>query len=425
MHQSSVFWFWLPLFASWLLTTVENPIITAFVNRLPNQTVMLAAMGVTVSLSAFVESPSVSLLTTITALVENRQSYLVARKYVIGWIILLTTVTLLISFTRLFDVIVVDLMKTPEDVAQWVQLGIRVMCFWSAFQCWRRLQQGILIRFGRTRRVVQCTIVRLVSSGITATSLLLWRGLPGIVVGTVSLMVGALMETIYATIATRPILNDKLCPKSSTQSNLLNYHDLLKLHLPLSGTTVLALTAQPIVLFCLARLDTPTKSLAAWPIVFQVTLLARATSLPLPEVIVSLVKEDNLYSIRDFCLTLAAINTLIMTLFAFTPIGDMYLFRLQHINTSLGSIVGYGIALSVFQPALSTITYWIRGLFVIQRRTVILNAAMAIQLFTTVLVLLVGILGRFPGIPTAVMSLNIAAIAQLVFLSRQARRVLI
>jgi hypothetical protein len=42
VRQRDIFWFWVPLFASWLLMSAEGPIISAAINRLP-EVLMLAA----------------------------------------------------------------------------------------------------------------------------------------------------------------------------------------------------------------------------------------------------------------------------------------------------------------------------------------------------------------------------------------------
>ena len=48
MRQRDIFLFWLPLFASWLLMTAEGPIVSAAINRLPNEVIMLAAQGIVI-----------------------------------------------------------------------------------------------------------------------------------------------------------------------------------------------------------------------------------------------------------------------------------------------------------------------------------------------------------------------------------------
>ncbi|HNS40761.1 MAG TPA: hypothetical protein PKJ56_11025, partial [Promineifilum sp.] len=69
MRQRYILLFWFPLFASWMLMSAEGPLISAAINRLPNEVLMLAAMGIVTSLSVTIESPVINRLATSTALV--------------------------------------------------------------------------------------------------------------------------------------------------------------------------------------------------------------------------------------------------------------------------------------------------------------------------------------------------------------------
>ena len=143
MKQREIFWFWLPLFASWLLMTAEGPIVSAAINRLPNEVIMLAAQGIVVSLSVTIESPIINILATSTALVKDRASYMLMRRFTIHWMILLTAVSIAIAFTPLFDLVVRTWLGTPDAVAEWVQPGMQIMIFWSAAIAWRRFLQDV------------------------------------------------------------------------------------------------------------------------------------------------------------------------------------------------------------------------------------------------------------------------------------------
>jgi progressive ankylosis protein len=142
MRQRDIFWFWLPLFASWLLMTAEGPIISAAINRLPNEVIMLAAYGIVVSLSVTIESPIINMLATSTALVKDRPSFLLVRRFTIHWAIGLTVVAALVAFTPLFEVVVMDWLEAPPVVAAWVRPGMQIMTFWTAAIAWRRFLQG-------------------------------------------------------------------------------------------------------------------------------------------------------------------------------------------------------------------------------------------------------------------------------------------
>ncbi len=131
---------------------------------------MMAAYGIVVSLSVLIESPIINLLATSTALVKDRASYLLVRTFTIHWMILLTIISVLVAFTPLFNWIVVGILETPPEVAQWVKPGMQIMIFWSAAIAWRRFLQGVMIHFGQTKKVAWGTAIRLVASVGTAVS---------------------------------------------------------------------------------------------------------------------------------------------------------------------------------------------------------------------------------------------------------------
>ena len=426
MRQRDIFWFWLPLFASWLLMTAEGPFVTAIINRLPNEVVMLAAQGIVVSLAVTIESPIINLLATSTALVNDRASYLMVRRFTIHWMILLTVVAALLAFTPLFDLVVNEWLDTPAEVAAWVRPGLQIMVFWSAAIAWRRFLQGVLIHFDRTRKVAWGTVVRLISSAGTALALGLWSGWPGVVIGGSALMAGVIFEALYATLAVRPLLHNELAPGSAAAENSpLTYNELFWFHLPLAATSLLTLLAQPLVTFSLARLDEPTRSLAAWPVVFQIMLMARAAAFAWPEVVIALSKgKENFAAIRLFSYRLAAVLTVLMALFVFSPLASLYLFGVQDMTQPVGELALSSLPLFLLFPALAVITSWLRGLLIKQRVTREVNVGMAINLTITAVVLGLGLLWQLPGLPTAAVALNIASLAEVVYLLWRSRRVL-
>jgi hypothetical protein len=426
LNQRQIFWFWLPLFASWLLMTAEGPFVSAVINRLPDEVIMLAAQGIVVSLSVLIESPIINLLATSTALVKDRPTYLLVRRFTIHWAIFLTIITVLLAFTPLFDVVVIDLLQTPLPVARWVKPGLQIMTFWSAAIAWRRFLQGVLIHFGYTRRVAWGTAIRLVSSAGTAAVMGLYSSFPGVVIGASALMAGVIAEAIYATIAVRPILNDQLSAANAVAAEPdMTYKELFLFHLPLAGTSVLALLAQPLVTSSLARLSNPTISLAAWPVVFQVTLMARAAAFAWPEAVIALSNgRETFLPIRRFTFRVAAILTLTMALFVFTPLSSFYLFVVQDMTQIVGELAQSSLSLFLLFPALAMFISWLRGLLIKRRVTSQVNVGMLINLSVTAILLTVGISLQLPGLPVAAVALNFAALCEVIYLAWRTGRVL-
>jgi hypothetical protein len=418
LDQRFIFIFWLPLFASWLLMTSEGPIISAVINRLPDEVVMLAAQGIVTSLSVTIESPIINLLATSTALTRNRKSYLLIRRFTIHWMILLTLVTALLGFTPLFDVIVLKIMGIPEGVAYWVRIGLRIMLLWSAAIAWRRFQQGVMIRYGHTQKVAWGTAVRLTGSAGTVILLAAATDFEGVIIGSTALMTGVIAEAIYATLAVRPILREHLSSDAEDKAeDELTYSELFWFHLPLAATSLLILLVQPMVSISLSRSPTPTLALATWAIVFQIMLVMRAPAFALPEVVIALTDGKVTFSpLKRFTLSLAAVNSLIMVLLAATPLLNVYLFGIQDTTAEIATMAKLGVILFIPLPGITVFISWIRGLLIDSRATRIVNAGMAINLVVSAAVLLLGARYHWPGISSAAIALTLAAAAELAFL---------
>ena len=423
MRQVDIFRFWLPLFASWLLMLSEVPLVSAAVNRLPDEVVMLAAFGIVISLAVLIESPVINLLATATALVHDRDSYLQVRRFTVHWMLLLTVVQLLVAFTPFFDLLVLRWMAVPEEVATWVRPGMRIMVPWSAAIAWRRFLQGVLIHAGRTRLVAWGTAVRLATVVATAAVFLAWGRSPGVYLGSVALTVAVVAEAIYATLAARPTVRRLMTARPAPAGAggappPLTYRALLGFHMPLAGTAVLTLMTQPAVNLCLARLDQPTLTLAAWPVIFFLTLILRAGALALPEVIIALEKTGADHApLRRFSFALAAAAFAAMLVLVSTPLGDLYLNGIQNTTPEIAELARFGLLLFIPMPAMVTLICWLRGSLIGARRTAAVNAGMGLRLAVFVAVLGSGLLGDWPGIPTAVWATNVSVAIELIFLA--------
>lgn len=420
MRQRDVFRFWLPLYASWLLMTAEGPLVSAAVNRLPGEVVMLAALGVVIGLAVFIESPIINLLATATALVEDRASYRRVQQFTIGWMIVLAGVAALVTVPVIFDALVRDALRIPDDVARWVRPGLLVMIPWPAAIAWRRFLQGILVRAGRPRAIAAGTAARLAVSAGLAFGLAAGTRLPGIYVGVLALVAGVLVEAIFASWVARPAI--AALPQRAA-GDPLTLRALLAFHMPLAWTSVLTLAVHPLVSIVLARLDRPTLSLAAWPLVFQLTLAVRSAAFALPEMVIALqADEESTQALRRFSWLLAAVTLSVMLLLSATPLAEVYLRGVQSATPEVADLARLGIALLVPLPTLVVVISWLRGDLMRRRETLRVKRAMFVRIGVFVPLLVLGLVLRWPGLVTACWAIDLSVAAELAFLMIGARR---
>jgi hypothetical protein len=295
---------------------------------------------------------------------------------------------------------------------------------WSAAIAWRRFQQGVLIRYGQTRFVGQGTMLRLLASAGLVTVLAVLSGLPGVAVGTLGLTFGVIVEAAYAHLAARRLVAEKFGPTAATEAPDLAYGDLVRFHTPLAASTLLYLTAQPLVAAALARLPNPEAVLAAWPVVSGLLFIARSVALALPEVIIALIDEPGSRpALRLFSLRLGVGLSVLLALIGFTPLAHFYFRTLIGVNEDLARLAMVGAQVGVLLPFIVAWQSWFRGQLTAQRATGGITLAMVANLFSLAAVLTTGVAIRAPGVGLAATALTVSTAVETLVLGLALRRV--
>jgi Na+-driven multidrug efflux pump len=417
LTQKRILMYWLPLAASWLLMAFEWPFLTGVMARLNEPKTMIAAFGIVSAISLVIESPVISLLPTSTALARSRQSYLTLRRFTIHLMIGTTILHVVMGWTPLFDLIIIDLMGIPEILHEPTRLGMQIMLFWSAAIAWRRFTQGILIRQGLTRYVGIGTIVRLVSSIITATLFALFSDFPGIAVGALALEVGVISEAIFVHSIARKTISEKYTFDSNPDEPDLSYRNLVKFIWPLAASNLIFLAARPLVSAALARGLNPKDDLAAWPVLGGLLFITRSPAIALPEVVIAL-HDDNKPNkpFSTFTFRIGLLLTGVMVLFSFTGLSHFYFENLIGVSSHIAGIAMTGVIYALILPLVTGWLSYFRGIFTAEKRTFQITLAMVVELMVMVVILAVGVWLKVPGIPLAATTLTVAAGADTLYL---------
>ena len=153
---------WWPLALSWILMGVELPLISAVVARLPDQEVQLAAFGgVVFPISLMIEAPVIMMLAASTALSSNTRAFHVLKRFMNRLALCMTLLHVLVAFTPVYDLVIVPLLDVPADVVEPARIGLMIMTPWTWAIAYRRMHQGMLIRFGHRSAIATGTGVRL------------------------------------------------------------------------------------------------------------------------------------------------------------------------------------------------------------------------------------------------------------------------
>jgi hypothetical protein len=417
---------WAPLAASWLLMGGELPLVSAIIARLPDPTTQLAAFGgIVFPLSLLIESPIVMLLSASTALSRDRDAYRLLASCMRWMGGALTALHALVAFTPLFDVVTARVLHAPAETIEPARLGLRLMTPWTMSIAYRRFQQGVLIRSGRTWAVGAGTAVRLGTE-----ALLLGIGLArpwgsGVAVGAAAVGVAVVAEAAFSGVVVRPVLRHGLPPRAP-DAPPLTLRRFAAFYAPLALTTLMTFFATPLACAAMGRMPLALASLAAWPVVNGLAFVVRSTGFALNEVVVALLERPGpVPALRRFSRGLALVLGGLLLAIAATPLAHLWFVHVSALPEELARLAGLALWLAVALPAAGALQSWYQGALVHAHRTRAVTESVALYVAVAALTLGAGIaLGRWPGLPVAMIALTAGAAAQVAWLRHRAGPVL-
>ncbi len=383
---------WWPLAASWMLMGLEGPAISAVVSRLAEPTVNLAAFGgVVFPLALLVEAPIIMMLAASTALCRDWPSYIKLRRFMNRLGFSLTVIHIIMVATPVYFFLARDVIQAPEEIIGPARIGLLIMIPWTWSIAYRRLHQGVLIRFGHSLKVGLGTGVRLCADGIVlAVGLVL--GWPGIVVATCALSAGVLIEALYVHLTVQPTLKYELKPSPPAPVPLTT-RAMLDFYIPLSLTQLFLLIATPLASAAMSRMPMAIESLAAWPVVAGVMFITRGFGGAYNEVVVTYVERPRTTSpLRRFALVLVVVSSASLLVLAIPPVAEAVFAGLLNLSEPLPAMVWTSLFLMLPMPALAVIQSYFQGVVLYSRRTRSITESVSIFLVVVTAALVTGVL---------------------------------
>jgi len=371
----------------------EAPVASAVITRLPDPKISLAAFGsVVFPLSQFIAAPIVMLLAASTALSRDWDSYMKIRRFTHSAGLILTLFHVLVAFTPLYYVIVQKVLNVPTDLIQPARIGLMIMVPWSWAIAYRRFNQGVLIRFGRSSAVGFGSLVRLVSAYLVLAIGYLYGSISSVAIASIALVVGHVAESIYIAIRTHPVLCKQLMLESSVEQ-FLTFHTFSTFYIPLSVTQILFTLAAPITCAALSRMPHALESLALWPIVSGLVFLIRSAGVSYNEVVVALLEEKgSASSLHRFALWLVVLTSSLLLVIVVTPLATLWFESLSGLTPLLAALAHNSLWGAIFIPGLSVQQSWFQGVLLHSHFTQAITESMIVFLVVDVIVLCVGIL---------------------------------
>lgn len=388
LTYKKIFYFWIPLAATWLMMSVEGPFLTAIIARLAEPKFNLAAYGVAFSFALIIEAPVIMMLSASTALVKNYQSYTKLKNFVYSLNLFLTIIILIAVIPPVFNFLAIDLIGLPPNIAHLTHIGLFILLPWPGAIGYRRFYQGILIKYNKTKRVAYGTVIRLAAMAATALLLYLFTEVHGIIVGTAALSAGVISEAISTKFMTASII--KKIPVDKKEDVIdLTYSEIFNFYYPLALTAVISLGVHPIVTFFIGKSYMAIESLAVLPVLNSLVFIFRSLGLSYQEVGIALMGEkmDNYKSLRNFAFGGGAFVFIGMLLIANTPFADFWFRDISGLTDELANFAALPLKIYAFIPVLTFYISFQRSILVYARKTQPITFATTIEVVVIILIL--------------------------------------
>jgi len=417
MTQKRVFFVWAPLAAMWVMMAVELPLINAVIARMPNAEANLAAFGVTFSLSLIIESPIIMLLSAGTALPNDPYSYKKLLRFTHILAGILTLIHIVVAVTPLYEIVLKNVIDAPERIIPLSRHAFLIMVPWSGAIAYRRLFQGILIKYMRTWIVPVTIISRLITAAAVLGSGFIIQSIPGSSIGAYSLSIGVIVAAFSAYGFARKTIREQI-HTAAPNSKQLTWRFLLRFYIPLALTTIITLVGRSIITLGIARASFPMPSLAVWPVVMGFIFIGRSLALSFQEAAITLLPYKGSYPVlRNFTLSLSLILGILFLVAGITPLSELYYSTLAGLKPELVDFTLTPTLIMSVVPLISALISWRRGQLIYIQNTSPISKAVGLNLIVLLVVLFtLGPLTTVPGVTIAGIALSMSVAVEYVYL---------
>jgi hypothetical protein len=396
LTYKKIFFFWIPLAATWLMMATEGPFLAAIIARLANPKFNLAAYGVAFSFAVFIEAPVIMMMSASTALAKDRDSYIKLRNFTFVLSGITTLVLLTFIIPPIFYFIMQRLIGLPENVAKLTHQAFIVLIPWPGAIGYRRFYQGILIRSNMTRRVAYGTIIRLMAIVMTSLTCYLFFDLNGAIIGTLSLAVAVSAEAVTSRIMAhtsvrRLLLKERESERS--EETPISYRYITKFYYPLALTSILSIGVHPMVTFFMGQSRMPIESLAVLPVILSLVFIFRSIGLSFQEVGIALLGKNNqtFKPLRNFAFGLGIVLVGLLSFITLTPFSYIWFHKISGLSTELTIFAKFPAQIAILLPGLTVLISLQRALLINNKKTTQITIASSIEVISIFIMLFVSI----------------------------------
>jgi len=313
-----LFLFFIPMGISVLLINLSHVIVNGTLARSDNPEIILAGYALAMSLLIVTEKPAVLFRQTCSALVRDRTSFRAVRQvsfYVFGASLLFGAS---VAYTPFGHWVFRGAFGADPAVAGEAIRSYYALMFLSVFSGIRCLYQGVIIYKMRTRWLTIAMVFRLAGMFLLA-QYFLRVGVDSALDGTIIFVFGMIIEAGISWWESSRLI--KQLPEKDVECEVTKPKQVAKFYNPLLYSSLIVVWMLPILNALLGTTDRGTLAVASFAVAGSLMNLVLGFFTYFHQIALLFVKSDPAI-VRRFTLLLGFIPSLLLSLMAFTSIGD-------------------------------------------------------------------------------------------------------
>ena len=414
-----------PLAISWLFMAADTPLITAFVSRMNNPKDVLAAHGTAYPLILLIESPVIMLTSASLTLCIDGKNYKRMRKLMLMICALVTFLHALICVPGIFSLIFVRILGAPAELLDYIHTELIFVIPWSGLIGYRRFNQGILIRSGKSGKVTIGTVIRIVTMFISLNIFLALKDrCTGSLAAGFSLTICVLFESLYNGIEGHKTAVQSLVPLETAEP-LITWKELILFVSPLILTKLTSNIWMSIGSGAVSRMINPIVSLAVWPVISSLLNILNCWGSAINETALAQLSVKGMRKpLERFTLYVTVFVLLLFLMFALPPMNDIWFIKISSLTPELAAVSKAALPFVILVPLLSPVQNFYQAVLVKGKKTTAIFESLLVFLVLIFSALGIGLVtNRWMGIYVIVLGMSVATAGQVLWLRFRAHQV--
>jgi progressive ankylosis protein len=373
--------FFLPLIISTELHQLSHSLVHAFLARLGDATITLAAFSIAFAFNTTSSGAvSVQVQAALSYITDKRSFWRISRFYFLFALFPFCFIEA-VALTPIGDWVFGVLIGASPEATRLAKLASAVMGLWIFPNQIRNMATALCMMHRRTLPISYSTIIRLVSQALMLLVLPFW--MEGAVAGAASLVGCMAVEAIYMYWVSRGYY-DALPAEDGEQ---VSYRHMWRFSWPLMVTQISENGVPFVINFFLGRLANPDLALAAFGVVNALKSLVASPLRNMAQTAQALVhsRQDMQVMLR-FANRVTVVYVLLVAVLFYTPMREVILSGIMGLPETLNAYATPGVQMTLLVVIAWGYASLFRGMLAAMRRTGAIAASAVMRLVVVTIV---------------------------------------